>query len=259
MTKYVDAFLYAGEEWALHARVCTLQDLDVTHLGIIANRTHQGDEVHPAEQEAARQDLHAAECSVAWIDLSRFDDRTRGGAGRPDYQVRERAHRDDATAAACILASPTGLVMLSDVDEIPRPELLAAVDESDVAPDHVLCLAQRMHPWSAMWQYPGPWLGTTLATPATASRHGLQWMRDVRGDDDTCRVLGENGLTGGWHLSWWGDDAARRRKLGSFSHYELVHKADDMERYARVGFDINGLALLPVDPDELDWPEGITP
>lgn len=252
MTGFVDAFLYAGEQWALDARVQTLADLDVVHVAIVANRTHQGDPVQFLTPPT--KNLR----STVFIDLSRFDDRTRGGAGRPDYQVRERAHRDDATALVCHAAEGHRLVMLSDVDEIPNPDILASIEPSDVAPGHVLCLAQRMHPWGPQWQYPGPWLGTTIATVGTASRQGLQWMRDARGTD-ACRIIGEDGLRGGWHLSWWGDDDARRAKLASFSHAELAHKAERLETYALIGRDINDLDLLPVNPDTVDWPVGINP
>ena len=252
---YVDCFLYAGERWALDARVRTLADLDVIHVAIVANRTHQGD---PVPYVFSPHTVRGRDVFNVLIDLSSYDGRSRGGAGRPDYQVRERAHRNEATERVVEYAALGDLVMLSDVDEIPRPDVLVAIEPEDVAPDHVLCLAQRMHPWSASWQFPGPWLGTTIARADTVKRHGLQWMRDVRGTD-ACRVLGEDGLHGGWHLSWWGTDEDRRRKLHSFSHAELVDRRDTLHVCAAAGIDINGVALNEVDPATLDWPIGITP
>lgn len=253
----LDVFTYCGEHRFLDARVATLADCDVEHLAVLANRSHQGD-VWPVETIQEWRG-HAADAG-AWtvtVALDQFDDRTRGGAGRPDYQVRERAHRDGAVNAVAHLGlDSTALIALSDVDEIPNPALLCAIEPADIPDDFVLCLAMRMHPWRAEWLYPGPWLGTTIAQPVTVAEHGLQWMRDMRGTDQ-CRVLGGDNLSGGWHLSWWGDDADRLRKLLTFSHAELAYRQGDMEWLAARGIDINGVSLLPCDPTALDWPVGL--
>jgi len=263
----VDAFLYAGERDLLESRVATLAPLDVLHLAIVADRTHQG-EVTPSE--AWIEECGDLPVMVAFVSLAAYDGTPGGGAGMPGYQVRERAHRLGASTRACRLAGDDGLVALSDVDEIPRPEVLGAIERGDVADGRVLCLAMRMHPWSAAWLYPGPWLGTTIATHNTVASEGLQWMRDARGTD-LCRTIGDvsdkvhvdapqpAAPYGGWHLSWWGDDARRRWKLHAFSHGELAYRHDDLGDLAVSGMDINGLALLHVDPSEYDWPEGITP
>ena len=52
-----------------------------------------------------------------------------------------------------------------EVDEIPRPEVLGAIQHGDVAPEHVLCLAMRMHPWTAWWQLTHARVTRRLFTP----------------------------------------------------------------------------------------------
>ena len=256
----LDVFTYCGEQQFLESRVATLStvtDCHVEHLAVIANRSHQGDRWSGESLAEWTNDCADLGVHVHAVDLSHLDGTPRGGAGLPGYQVRERHHRLDATRAALRLTTGLDVIALSDVDEIPHPLLLCAVRNDDVPHGFVFTFAQRMHPWSAEWLYPGPWLGTTIARRSTVEAFGLQWMRDARGTDMS-RTIGEGDPPrGGWHLSWWGDDNTRRRKLWTFSHYELVGKQDDLASFAERGIDINGVGLQRVDPHALDWPAGI--
>lgn len=253
----IDVFLYAGEADMLACRMATLGGRFDAHLAVVANRSHQGDVVDVLGWAATARALGVDDVFCA--DLSMFDGHSRGGAGRPDYQVRERAHRDQATEWAAARAGADGLVYLSDVDEIPRPEL---VDRAAPAGADVWVYAMRMHPWSIDWMYPGPWWGTTVARSTAAIARGLQGMRDARGNPHHCPVIvgffdeGYGPYSGGWHLSWWGDDADRRRKLATFSHAELAHLADDLDTLADSGIDVNGVRLART-PDGVDWPVGV--
>lgn len=254
----LDVFTYCGEQRFLESRVKTLAELNVEHLALLADRSHQGDRWPDATLAEWSEDCRLLGVPAFLVGLGHLDGQPRGGAGNPGYQVRERWHRNGGSYAASGTVDDHDLVALSDVDEIPRAEMLGAITVDDVPEGRVVTLAMRMHTWGATWLYPGPWLGTTVARRSTVRNYGLQWMRDARGTDRS-RTIAEDTLSGGWHLSWWGDDTTRRTKLWTFSHYELVSKQDDLARLARVGTDINGVDLVGIDPADYDWPEGIAP
>lgn len=248
-----DCVIYDGEADLLAARVETLADVVHRTVVVEANRTHQGDErlLSWPNQDLGIGDL-AARVRYSGTDLSHLDDQPRGGAGRPGYQVRERAHRDSiVTAATRAGAGPGDLMLVSDVDEIPDPAAIRFLLDAGApfawpgsTDGDVLTFVQTMFVWTLDWRFPGPWLGTTAvvldergAWPASP-----QEMRDLRSKTIE--------YPGGWHFSWFGDDERRRRKLGSFSHAELADLADDLARRAEAGVDVNGVELDRVVSDE---------
>lgn len=248
--RVLDTFLYDGEAWAVRLRTAELERIGtpVIRAAVIANRSHQGDERSLDELSDLRVSaLEAGADVVHVVDLSMYDDRTRGGAGNPDYQVRERAHRNGCYHAVRRLAIPGDLWLVSDADEIPHAWTLAERLTS-LPPPFVAVLAQQMLVWSLRWLYPAPWLGTTVTRWPGESP---QAQRDLRGRSE-CIVIED----GGWHLSWQGAPETRLRKLRGFSHYELEHKAAELESLAERGVDINGVELRRTDSAEMLWPGG---
>ena len=249
--RILDTFLYDGEAWAVRLRALELDRIGtpVIRAAVIADRSHQGDRRSPEEIQALTVSaLEAGADVVHTVDLSIYDDLSRGGAGTPDYQVRERAHRNGCWHAVRRIAIPGDLWLVSDADEIPHAWTLAERLTS-IPPDTVAVLAQQMLVWTLRWQFPAPWLGTTVTRwPG----ENPQEQRDLRGRPE-CVVIED----GGWHLSWQGAPATRLRKLHGFSHHELAHRAADLERLAADGVDINGVRLERTDSAEMTWPGGL--
>jgi hypothetical protein len=251
MTRRVlDAFLYDGEAWAIRLRRDELDriGMPVIRAAVIANRSHQGDVREQVDIAALTSSaLEAGADVVHLVDLSEYDDRGRGGVGSPDYQVRERRHRDGCADAVRRIAQLNDLLLVSDADEIPHAWTVAERLTS-LPPGPVAVLAQRMFVWSLRWRYPGPWLGTTaIRWPGESP----QDQRDLRGRSE-CVVIED----GGWHLSWQGDRGTRLRKLRGFSHAELADRAERLDALAAEGYDINGVKLERTDSAEEVWPGG---
>lgn len=277
-----DCFLYDNEQEMLLVRLRALRGVFDAHVAVSANRSHQGavnvgppmfttemqeaaGEIVPGETtqigDASFTDYDRYEgprLLMYQVDVSGHDHRGRGGAGTADYQQRERSHRDGILAALEVLEpDDDDLVFVSDVDEIPRP----SVAES-IATDHrcrLQVLQMRMHCFALDWQFPAPWLGTTVFTWRDRIRTSPQIARDLRGNEhcpDRCVVP-----DAGWHLTWMGGPLRNERKQDRFSHAELNGR--DRETFARHrldGIDSNGVQLLRVDPeviDHYDWPRGL--
>ena len=229
----VDAFLYDGEQEMLEARLDALAGLDAVHVAVVANRTHQGDPIDPTVLVKGRANVvqHV-------VDMARFDDRGRGGVGTPDYQTRERFHRN-AIAAACerVHASDGDLVLMGDLDEIPDPEVVRYLSGSQGA--GYVVLEQRMHAYALDWLHPQTWLGTivTRLGPFGKWDTSPQRMRDDRGQ---IRQI-ENG---GWHLTWMGGVEACERKRARFSHAEHLMVDDyGFADFRERGIDVNGAIM----------------
>lgn len=279
----IDCFLYDGEHEMLMARVRELRGVVDAHVIVTANRTHQGDvndelpaittelletagTIVPGEEQrvgpATLRDYdryEGPEIVVYQIDLSSHDHRGRGGAGTPDYQQRERAHRDGAVKACEVLSTPPeddDLILVSDVDEIPSR---FAVRDLDVLVDErhpLLVMRQRMHCFALDWLYPGPWLGTTVTRWRDACGElSPQRARDLRGDERVPSIQER----AGWHLTWMGGPAAAIRKQTRFSHAELNDREHSFAWHREHGIDSNGVQCQRVDDLVLlgDWPSGL--
>lgn len=262
----VDAFLYAGERDMLELRMRTLRDVVDAFVIVQCNRTHQGDRIGSWGDYWAEGDLSAdwPWLQRPWlshlVEVPPLPAGERGGAGSAHYQVIERQHRDGISAALervigspCL--TPDTVVMVSDVDEIPDPtivEHLAAFCDGNTATGWVV-LQQRFHSTAIDLLHPHqPWLGTCAARMKDLAP---QAMRDARGDYTKMAHC----APGGWHLSWFGTDEERQRKLDTFSHAELRDTFDPTAARAHRRHS-NGERLTELTPDEirkLDWPAPI--
>ena len=262
MTTY-DVVLYDGEADLLQLRASVLAEVVDVFVVVMANRTHQGDPTDAEAIDPVLAVVHAMSGHSAHghlVDLAHLDGEPGGGAGRPGYQVRERVHRNGMLAALNLAGvEPGDLVLMSDVDEIPDPEAVRAAQEPGASFAYVC--AQEMRVWSLRWRFPGPWLGTIIARwpDVDEGLGGRAWtpqgLRDLRGTMSLDTLPTDLG-SGGWHLSWFGDDWRRRRKLASFSHGELAHLDDDLARRADEGIDVNGVTLTDLGDR---WADGLHP
>lgn len=134
------------------------------------------------------------------------------------------------------------LVMLSDVDELPHPEILQMIREGLIEID-VINFEQRFFYYNLEWVKRGFWYGTTIVNwgmwrsgaielQARGGATGLQVLRQNRMAVQTLSALNILGRpqppygdrrSGGWHFSYFGDAPGIQRKIQSFSHQEFNH------------------------------------
>lgn len=277
----VDAFLYGGEHDMLELRLRTLWDVVDYFVVVESDVAHAGQDKsisRPDRLERFKpwrtkmQPLIVTDTPRFWLARSgegcptcphRWQEHTtlgcwhaeadelcdctvgrpygRSETGTPYYQKRERHDRDQISRLKSAYDDDT-VLMVSDVDEIPRPQIV-----EKLAPDKRWAeLQMRFHGFALDWVHPDPWRGTTVSRLQYAE---AQAMRDARGNDWIDSVP-----DAGWHLSYMGSAAERERKLHSFSHGELVGRVD-LDRCYRDGYHANNEPMARYV--ENDWPEPI--
>ena len=133
--------------------------------------------------------------------------------------LQEFKQRDGLTEAA-----ETDLVLVGDIDEIPYPAVVRALDAHLVAP---LRLVMRHCLFRVNWELPLTWEAGTFAF-RWRDREDRMARWHLGDTDEDWRGYTEPVLDdAGWHLSYLGDEAAVRRKVQAFAHQEL-NTARDM-------------------------------
>jgi hypothetical protein len=154
---------------------------------------------------------------------------------------REGAQRDRILGGLAE-AAPDDLVLLSDVDEIPKPEAL-----SRVHPSGFTAFEQRFFCFAVDWEHPKGWRGTLAARRSEID--SIAKMRQRR--DRAPRIQ-----SAGWHLTWLGGPHATLAKLDAFSHTEIKERVRPglrADSYLHEGRHVDGVKLVPVDVDAT-WP-----
>lgn len=136
------------------------------------------------------------------------------------------------------------IVVLSDVDELWRPQALAE-------PDPFVVFEQTMYVHSLRWRHPKPWNGSTACRASILPELGANpftTLRCTRLHDKPKRLS-----QGGWHFSWFGGPEAQLRKLYAFAHEELVGVIDDeltSGHFVRNGLHVDCTSLEPAGDNE---------
>lgn len=256
----VDAFLYAGEDDLLELRLLSLAKVVDLFVVVTCTRTHQGQPAPlvglPSRLPTDNVFPYIVEPSLE-KDGHSYSTTQRGGVGSPLYQHVERQHRDGCAAAIreAGITDPRALILISDVDEIPSVhavgDRLMLLDRMNHWHDWLVC-EQRFHSGALDVLHPQqPWLGTCVSRLRDLQP---QAMRDARGD------LYEHGASipnAGVHLSWFGTDEERQRKLDTFSHAELTGSFNPAEGRRTLKHANNEpLRKLSVaEVERLEWPK----
>jgi hypothetical protein len=134
------------------------------------------------------------------------------------------------------------ILLISDCDEIPRPEAIAALRERGLNDGEVVIFRQTLYYYNLNTSGGDVWQGTRAARWADVKalsphviRYGL-----ANGDGHYPRHLVAH--TAGWHLSYFGGPEQVQAKMRAFLHQELVN-ADTLGNAARriaAGADLYG-------------------
>lgn len=132
------------------------------------------------------------------------------------------------------------VVIFGDIDEIPRPEVIR---EFDRAPSVMLMFHLV---YSTQNMYPAPWFGPTIGIRKDMST--ALGMRDTRFQRPPIR-------NAGWHLSWFGKNEDRVRKMHQHTHMELVGNIGDAigEGLPSAHKHMDGTSLVPYRGDLPRW------
>jgi hypothetical protein len=195
----------------LRARVELLKDVVYRFVIVEGDRTFQGS---PRALVLDRTDPTLAPFwdKITYIHISDFPDTN-------DPWVREAFQRDGILRGLTD-ARPNDLILISDVDEIPRPEVIESLRERLTTP-----VALGLH----LGYYRVNLRSDKLWTASAAVRYrDLETPQSFRNRQDLPII--DNA---GWHLSYLGSTEAIVRKLLAFSHAEYSGPRWNSERHIR--------------------------
>jgi beta-1,4-mannosyl-glycoprotein beta-1,4-N-acetylglucosaminyltransferase len=159
----------------------------------------------------------------------------------PDAWINDWHQRNSLVRGVDDLA-PDDLVMLSDVDEIPKREVVAKVRAEDLARGRVVTFEETLHHYRLDFRVP-PAVETLLIGTKLVEKRYFQVPKDVRQTrvmptkqaswaTPALQVLQSVRKLGaplphvllrdaGWHLTYMGDHAFYVNKIKSFAHQEF--------------------------------------
>lgn len=248
-----DCFTFFNELDLLEIRLNTLDAVVDRFVIAEATRTYRG---QPKELlfEKNRARFAAFTDKIVYLvvdDLLPEDEVARDVMNLP--WVNENRQRN-ALARGLVGAKGDDVILVSDVDEIPRPEKVVEAVRLARQGEIVRFILDVFTYYANMKDYRTPhWNLGTLAISfkayadgrlldrvacdrfTTASESAGRCIQKVRFLHPTRRLA-----DAGWHLTYLGGLAAVRRKLLSFSHSEAAHLADTAEERLRRGENVIG-------------------
>jgi beta-1,4-mannosyl-glycoprotein beta-1,4-N-acetylglucosaminyltransferase len=142
-------------------------------------------------------------------------------------------HQRNALERGIADAASDDLILLSDLDEIPRPEEVCNIKKSPPDRNEILCLELRMFYYFANLEYDERWMRRGPRCLVKAGYFGMQHLRNVKGPHpspvrdilraisawrESGRLLRRRAIRdAGWHFSYLGGVAAIQEKIQSTS------------------------------------------
>jgi len=208
MRRAWDCFIFCNELDLLEARLIELDSAVYRHVLVEAPVTHQGD---PKPLWYAEH----KERFAPWADKI-----VHVVADLPDGGAWDREHaQNEAIGRGLDGLRDDDIFLISDADEIPRPDVLQD------APGHML--AMRHHQLAVNLADTGWWAGTmaTLGRPPGS----IQSFRERRNSPQMPVLRNRWGwvVNGGWHFSWLGGPDAVRAKAHAYAHTESTALLDE--------------------------------
>lgn len=246
-----DSFLFNDEVGLLDVRLRLLAGT-VDHVVIVQGTTTFSGSPKPLHLEASGIDTSWFPGSVHRVvaDLDAGDARSAWD--------RENAQRAALGAHLSAHADPDDLLLIGDVDELPRPAVLERLARRLVVPARLRLVDALYY---ANWHQPRPWTLGPIATRLDGFDHPSVrgTLGTPLGADD--RFVEEFVPDAGWHLSFLGGAEAIATKLSAYSHQELNTEAardpEFLARCLRLGVHFAGWTTLrhrsarDLDPDLL--------
>lgn len=200
----IDVFMFNDELDMLRCRIAELSPMVDEFVAVSGTHTLAGDLKpdrlsgfeHPqlTKLRVDNFDTHDVEVGGGWVDEG----------NRVNWE-RDKKQRQ-GVEPYLLGKHPDDTIIFSDADEIPRREAIKSFDA-----DGPRCLRMRHFIYSLAWETNDGWPGSVI----TKHSHGYDW-----GDFHSRREL--PGIQrGGWHLGWFGGEAAIKKKVSEYAHPEL--------------------------------------
>lgn len=217
----IDCFLFHDEIDVLEFRLNILGPL-VSHFVIVeADRTFSGNP-KPFYLDENYERLRPWHDKILYIRFHVTDDLlsdpsilppTKYDQSHPCWKI-EHAQRNAITGACSGFPSNT-LVLLGDVDEIPRREAVEFLVANSPNKKTPTVLMQYIFSFNLRFLRNILWHGTIFIDVKTLREEGAQALRSRK--DSIPEGINQSG----WHLSWFGGADRIKHKIESFSHAEF--------------------------------------
>lgn len=205
-----DAFLFNDELHLLEVRLRLLAGT-VDHVVVVEGTTTFSGHPKPLHFSEAGLDTSwfPGSVHVVGVELS---------AGEGEAWDRENAQRAALGDYLREHAGPSDLLLIGDVDELPRPAVLHRLARTLEEPARLRMVDALYY---ANWHQPRPWtLGPMVARLDGLDHPSVRGTLGVRLAEDE-RFVEEYVPDAGWHVSFLGGPEGIVSKLAAYSHQEL--------------------------------------
>ena len=129
------------------------------------------------------------------------------------------------------------LIIMSDGDEIPNPEILEQASEW-VSDDTHFTFEQSCYAYWMNNLYSDKWFGTRAATYKYVNNTTVDDIRE--GTEDESKISGSIITNGGWHFTYLGNEDHIRQKINSFCdrHFDVPEVTENISNNLKSGKDV---------------------
>lgn len=208
-----DCVPFFNELDLLELRLSELDSVVDRFVIVEATRTHKGDE-KPLHYARNRERFAQWDHKVRHVVV----DNMPTGDGLAAIRRREMFQRN-AIVRGLTCTADDDIVLISDCDEIPRPQLIPTSLEDGV----IVVYLQRLYYYNFNTYAPArPWPGTRACRAIDARCLSPHIVRNGIGQPDAYYPRYVGVKDGGWHFSYFGGTGQIQEKMASFLHQELV-------------------------------------
>ena len=143
------------------------------------------------------------------------------------------------------------LIIMSDGDEIPNPEILDQASEW-VSDDTHFTFEQSCYAYWMNNLYSNKWFGTRAATYKYVNNTTVDDIRE--GTEDESKITGSMITNGGWHFTYLGDESHIRQKINSFCdrHFDVPEVTENISKNLEGGTDVLNRTHITYSTVDLD-------
>ena len=129
------------------------------------------------------------------------------------------------------------LILMSDGDEIPNPEILEHTSDW-VERDTHFTFEQSCYAYWFNNLYSDTWFGSRAALYQHLKNTTVDDLRE--GTEDESKVSGPIITNGGWHFTYLGDESHIKQKINSFCdrHFDVPEVTENISKNLRAGKDV---------------------
>lgn len=200
--RIIDCFQFYNELDLLEVRLAELAPVVDRFVLVEARYTHAGD----PKPLYFDQNRHRFAANLDRIDHVIVEDDPGG------FSWKREGHQREAIARGIPDLADDDMILVSDVDEIPRRGVIAALREM---PADLYSLQLAIHLYFLDLKSPEPWIAAAAAPGRLIRRIGVNPIRYL-----VKQGIGHTIKDAGWHLTWMGGLDGFRAKMRAYAHRE---------------------------------------